>query len=147
MLIWRPISTCKTIAMGKYPDISLAKAREKRRLYREQVADGLDPGELKKAPQDDRDTFEMVAREWHKKNYSSWIASYAAQILSRLENDIFNVIGSKPIESLKPRDVLKPLQKIEARGAVETAHRIKQVIGMIFRYRLNSKYGSTRAYR
>jgi len=135
----------KLMAIGKYPDTPLASkgkvkgAREKRDEARQLLASGLDPIEVKKQEaaekkQAEKNSFEIVAREWHKKNYKDWNKKYADQLLRRLEKDIFPEIGSKPIGDIKPQEVLNALRVIEKRGAVETAHRIKQSMGAIFRY-------------
>lgn len=129
----------KLLALGAYPDVSLAEARDKRDVARKQLAKGIDPGEARKAATaaksaETANTFEAIAREWHTKNYSSWVPTHGDQVLRRLEIDIFPAIGTRPIAELKAADVLKALQPIEKRGAVETAHRVKQTIGQVFRY-------------
>lgn len=129
----------KELSFKTYPEVSLAEVRKKRDAAREQIAAGIDPGEARKADNAAKiakteNTFEAIAREWHTKNTGSLSPGYAKQILRRLEKDIFPEIGSCPIDELKAADVLKPLQLIEARQAVETAHRVKLTIGQVFRF-------------
>ncbi len=129
----------KLLAFGSYPEVTLAEARNRRDQARQFVANGTDPGEMKKRLQAEKakqaaNTFEAVAREWHAKNYSTWVPAHGDQVLRRLELDVFPMIGRKPIAELDPADVLAPLQKIEMRGAKETAHRVKQTCGQVFRY-------------
>ncbi len=129
----------KLLALGAYPYLSLADAREARGDAKKLLAKGVDPGDARKAAKAARiaeieNSFEAIAREWHGKNSSSWVPEYGDQILRRLVLDIFPIIGNRPIADLKAADVLKALQPIESRGAVETAHRVKQTIGQIFRY-------------
>jgi integrase len=129
----------KLLALGAYPYLSLADAREARGDAKKLLAKGVDPGGARKAAKAARiaeieNSFEAIAREWHGKNSSSWVPEYGDQILRRLVLDIFPIIGNRPITDLKAADVLKALQPIESRGAVETAHRVKQTIGQIFRY-------------
>jgi len=129
----------KTLAIGTFPEISLAEARKKRDTAREQVAMGIDPGKARKADNaakvaETENTFEAIAREWHTKNYSSWVPAHGDQILRLLEKDIFPMIGARPIAELKAADILKALQAIEARKAIETAHRVKTICGQVFRY-------------
>ena len=61
----------KLLSLGTYPDVSLAKARDRRSMAREQVADGIDPSQVRKAQkaakEQDQNTFEVIAREWHTK--------------------------------------------------------------------------------
>lgn len=129
----------KTLSMGVYPDVSLAEARERRDAARKLVAQGVDPGESRKAhraAQDERaaNSFEVVAREWFAKHAPGWAKSHADKIMARLENDLFPWLGSKPIAEIKAPDVLACLRRIEERGAVDTAHRALQNCGQVLRY-------------
>jgi integrase len=126
----------KTLAMGSYPEISLERAREKRKLYREQVAENVDPGLLKKIEKscNQDGSFESVAREWHLKFSSGWSKDHAKTVLARLSNDVFPYLGSRPIADILPVELLMTLRRVESRGALETAHRIKTVCGQVMRY-------------
>ena len=130
----------KTLALGVYPDVGLAKARARRDKAREQLADGTDPATAKregKQAQADAaaNTFEAVARVWLTKTASKRAKVTQSRITTLLEKDVFPFIGSMPISTIKPRDVLdKAVRKIEARGSIDTAHRAKQICGQIFRY-------------
>jgi integrase len=130
----------KTLALGVYPDVGLAKARARRDKAREQLADGIDPATAKreeKQAQADAaaNTFEAVARGWLTKTASKRAEVTQSRITTLLEKDVFPFIGSMPISTIKPRDVLdKAVRKIEARGSIDTAHRAKQICGQIFRY-------------
>jgi len=129
----------KTLALGVYPSVSLAKARKRREDARELLADGVDPSQVKK---DNRlanaesaaNTFEAIALSWLAKTASNRVESTQGKIATWFEKDIFPSIGKKPISTIIPRDVLVTVQKMEARGAIETAHRIKQICGQVFRY-------------
>ena len=126
-------------SLGKYPRVSLAEARAKHQMLRDRLAAGEDPAEHLRQEKETQqgiaqNTFELVAREWHKKNLDTWTEQYSGQIMRRLEADIFSQIGDAPIAELKPMHMLTALQKIEDRGARETAHRIKQTCGQILRY-------------
>ena len=130
----------KTLALGIYPEVSLAKARQRRDKAREQLADGIDPNTAKrqeKQAQADAaaNTFEAVARVWLAKTASKRAEVTQSRITTLLEKDVFPFIGAMPISTIKPRDVLdKAVRKIEARGSVDTAHRAKQMCGQVFRY-------------
>ena len=128
----------KTLALGTYPEVSLAEARVRRGEARKLLANDIDPGEAKKAKkaaglEADGNSFEVVAREWHSKFAPTWSDSHAYWVLRRLEQYVFPAIGSRPIGELKAFDVLKVLRRIEA-VALETAHRVKFMCGQIFRY-------------
>ena len=130
----------KTLALGVYPDVGLAKARQRREKAREQLADGIDPSAAKR---EDRqiladaaaNTFETVARDWLVKTAAKRMEVTQSRTTRMLEVDVFPFIGTMPISKIKARDVLdKSLRKIEARGSIDTAHRAKQTCGQIFRY-------------
>lgn len=129
----------KRLALGAYPEISLADARERREEARKLLAQGIDPGENKKAQKaakQDRaaNSFEVIAREWHTKTSTALSAAHAARVLSRLERDIFPILGGRPIAEITAPEVLAMLRKIEARGALETAFRAKVSTSQVFRY-------------
>jgi len=129
----------KLLALGQYPEISLANARKQREEARTLLANDQDPGEVKKAAKKaealkDASSFELVAREWFGKNDPVWSPGHALTVRCRLEKDVFPVIGGKPVSEITAADIRTMLLKIEARGAVETATRIKIMCGQVFRY-------------
>lgn len=129
----------KTLALGVYPDSTLAKARAKRDEARRQLADEIDPGLQRKAVRAARseraaNSLEVIAREWHAKQLPAWTAGHAGRILRRLDVDVFPWIGARPIAELTAPEVLAALRRIEARGAIETAHRTHQNLSQVFRY-------------
>lgn len=130
------------ISLGTYPDISLVQARERREEARKLIAQGIDPSvarkEVSAQEQQQAETFELVSREWHSRNFSKWTPGHAARILISLENDAFPWIGSRPIRSILPPEVLSVARRVESRGAIETAHRLVGNIGMVFRYAVAS---------
>lgn len=136
---YRFLAKRKTLALGVYPEVSLAKARQRRSAARELLADGIDPSNAKREEKHARasaaaHTFEAVAHEWLVKTNANRAASTQEKVSTWLKQHVFPVIGSKPISVLGPRDVLGTVQRIEARGAIESAHRVKQICGQIFRY-------------
>jgi integrase len=129
----------KTLALGIYPDVSLADARARHAEARKLLANGADPAEVKKAQKAakaDRaaNSFEALAREWFGKHKPTWAASHADKIIARLENDLFPWLGNRPISEITAPEVLRCLHRIEARGALDTAHRALQNCGQVFRY-------------
>lgn len=125
----------KTLSLGVYPDVSLKRAREKRDDARRMIADDIDPSMQKQATRTaKKDSFEAVAREWFAKEKAIWKPSHADTVIGRLENNIFPWLGDTPINDIEPPDMLAVLRRIESRGAIETAHRIKRVCGQVFRY-------------
>ena len=125
----------KRIAFGVYPDVSLAQARERCSQARKLLADGVDPGVVKQANKAaTENSFEAVAREWHAKFSPRWVPHHADKIIRRLESEVFPWLGSRPIGDVNAPELLKVLRRIEARNALETAHRVHQNCGKVFRY-------------
>ncbi|MDG4597632.1 MAG: integrase arm-type DNA-binding domain-containing protein [Candidatus Contendobacter sp.] len=129
----------KTLAMGCYPDVPLAKARERRDEARQQIADGIDPGAARKAQKQAAgerraNSFEVVAREWHGKHAPIWSSHHGDKIIRLLERDLFPWLGSQPIRDISAPELLTALRRVESRGAFETAHRALQTCGQVFRY-------------
>lgn len=133
----------KTLAIGPYPAVSLAEARKQRDALKEQLAQGLDPSEARKADKratalNSSRTFEAIGREWITLKLPGWVPAYSERLLSRLVADVFPALGSRPIADIEPPEVLEVVRKVEARGAVELARREMQVIGQIFRFAIAS---------
>ncbi len=127
----------KTLSMGVYPDVTLKEARIARDKARELLRKGIDPSidrQAKKAIEGGADSFESVAREWFGKFSPNWALSHSSKLIRRLEKDIFPYLGSRQIGEITPPELLAVLRRIEARGAIETAHRAKQNAGQVFRY-------------
>lgn len=132
----------KTLSLGKYPDIGLKHARELAQNARAQLAKGVDPHESKKAAaaasaeagKVSLDTVEAISREWFEKFGSQWVESHSSKIIRRLERDLLLHIGKDEIKGVTPAALLAVLRRVEARGALETAHRILQNCGQIWRY-------------
>lgn len=129
----------KRLAFGVYPEVSLKEAREKCQQAKQLLRNRIDPGaEKKKIDLDIRlnaqNTFELIAREWHKAKKVQWSEKYAETILNRLETDVFPEIGYLPIRDINPPILLDMLRKIEGRGVYETTRRAVQYCGQILRY-------------
>ena len=129
----------RLLALGTYPGTGLKKARDKRDDARNLLDDDIDPNahrKAEKAARADRDagSFEVVAREWHAKQSETWAAGHSERVLRRLVLYVFPRIGGEPIGSVTGPQLLDVLRRIEARGTVETAHRVKESLGAIFRY-------------
>ena len=129
----------KTLALGVYPAVSLAQARQGRDKARKLLAQGTDPSTAKREDQQATaaaatNTFETVARDWLAKTAAERMASTQGKVTTWLEKDVFPFIGTMPISSIGPRDVLSALRKMESRGALDSVQRVKQVCGQVFRY-------------
>ncbi len=129
----------KTSSFGAYPTVSLSDARQMREDAKKLLENDVDPGEVKKAQRATRgeqnaNSFEVVAREWHGKYANTWVASHAQHKLERLEKNVFPWIGKRPVAEITAPEVLEVLRLMESRGILDTAHRVRFECGAIFRY-------------
>jgi integrase len=129
----------KLLSLGIYPEVSLKDARQLRDEARILLANDIDPSENRKAVKATKtdkaaNSFEVIAREWFVKNSKIWSDGHGDKIIRRLERDIFPWMGSRPIADINSKELLGVLQRIENRGAIETAHRALQNCGQVFRY-------------
>jgi integrase len=129
----------KLLSLGTYPDVSLKDARERRDQERKKLADKIDPAVNRKAvkaawTENLTNSFEVVAREWMDKQASAWAAANTKKVRGLLELNIFPWLGERPIADITPPELLSVLRRTEARGAINTAHRILQICGQVFRY-------------
>jgi integrase-like protein/Arm domain-containing DNA-binding protein len=129
----------KTLSLGVYPGVKLAEARERLDNARKLLQNDIDPAQYKKETKAMRkdqavNSFEAIAREWFTKNKHIWTEGHSRTIIRRLELNIFPWLGSRPVASISAPELLAALRRIEYRGALETAHRVKQICGQVFRY-------------
>ncbi|WP_419236269.1 tyrosine-type recombinase/integrase [Serratia fonticola] len=130
----------KMLALGVYPDVSLADARARRDEARKQIANGIDPSDKKKTDkveQNEARTFEEVAIEWHATN-KKWSEEHSKRVLKSLEDNLFPTIGKRNIVELKTRDLLAPIKVVELSGRLEVASRLQQRSTAIMRYAVQS---------
>jgi len=133
----------KSLALGVYPEVSLKQARNKRDEARSLLAEGTDPGlhrkTIQRAEQEAHlNTFAVLAEEW----FSVWKKgkndSHIEKNRSRLERYLLPALGESPISEITPQQLLQVLRTIEKKGIIETAHRVKQLAGMVFTYAIGS---------
>lgn len=133
----------KLLSFGKYPVVSLRQAREWAQDARKLLAAGVDPMAVKRekavavataAPALPVDTVEVISREWFEKFGRKWVDSHGSKIIRRLERDLFPWAQNKDIKDMLPSELLAIIRRVEARGALETAHRLLQNCGQIWRY-------------
>ncbi len=129
----------KLLALGIYPIVSLQEAREKRDDTKRLLDAGKDPSHVKKEKKRQtlerhKNTFEVIAREWHESQLNRWSTNHGLNVMRRLEVDVFPYIGKRPIADITPPELLDVLRKIEKRGALDVTARVKQISGQVFRY-------------
>jgi integrase len=128
----------KLLALGVYPDVSLVEARERRLQARKVLAADKDPSVAKKEAkrvliQKQADSFETIAREWHRNQLAKWTPDHADKILKRLERHVFGRIGQRPVAEITASELLTVMRKIEEHGS-EIAHRLLQICTQVFLY-------------
>lgn len=133
----------KRLAFGVYPDVSLAQARERRDDARKLLANSTDPSAVKQAQKTSKaelaeNSFEVIAREWFVRHAPNWKENHSSKIIARLEKDVFPWIGARPIAEIAAPALLAAIRRIEARGALETAHRALACCGQVFRYAVST---------
>lgn len=128
----------KLLALGVHPTITLADARTRCSDARRLLATGIDPSQAKQEAkraviEEQHNTLESVAREWHKSRLVNWTPGYSKNTLSRLEMHIFPKLGARPIAAISAQEMLSVMRTIETRG-VDIAHRVLQICNQIFCY-------------
>ena len=141
----------KMLALGAYPEISLAEARDKRHEARKALANGIDPGaakqeEKRRAVFNAENTFEGVAKEWFENNKSKWTPEHADRLWRRIEIHLIAELGKRPIADISTLELLNTIRKVETqkitrgdghlkrRGGTEVSHRVLQTASSIFNY-------------
>jgi len=134
----------RMLSVGRYPEISLKEARNRRFELRRQVALGIDPSRERRLRRQTRQvTFELVTREWWEKRKHLWKGKYGDTILTRFQQDVFPYIGHRPIDKVDAADFLEVLQRMERRGVLETAHKMRTKCGEVMRYAVATRRATT----
>ncbi len=135
----------RRIVFGPYPDLSLRQARDLRDDARRELREGRDPGEehKRKAARrtsgvDEAKTFKSVALRWLELQKPQWKPVHASDVLRSFEREVFPVIGQVSIEEVRAPKIREMLQAVQANGAIETAHRLRQRISAVFRFAIAS---------
>lgn len=129
----------KLLAIGVYPLVTLAQAREDRDEAKRLLKHGIDPVLHRKQQRHSAavaaaNTFSIVAREWHDKQKHQWVEHHAQSVMESLESNVFPDLGHRPIGEITAPELLATLRKIEKRGALDVAQRVLQRSGAVFRY-------------
>jgi integrase len=129
----------KRLSLGVYPEVSLKDARQRREDARKLLADNIDPSVNRRAVKAARieragNSFEVVAREWFAKYSPNWAPANAEKVIRRLENDAFPWIGDRPVADITAPELLSVMRRMESRGALESAHRMRGYCGRVLRY-------------
>jgi integrase len=137
-----------TVSYGTYPLVGLALARDRHREAKLKNKLGEHPNQVKRKAKlasvlASLNSFEAVAREWYKIRSAEWVPSYAEKMIRRLEADVFPWIGKMPLTEIEAPLLLNTLRKIESRGAIETAHRMRDACSQVFQYAIAAGLGKS----
>ena len=129
----------KRLALGVYPAVGLKEARDKAEAARKTLQAGDDPGVIRKVEKartafETANTLQAVATEWADHQAARWEPATRARVWASLERDIFPSLGARPLASIRPSEIMKAVQKIEARGAGDQAARVLQRIKQVYRW-------------
>jgi len=129
----------KLLALGKYPDTSLKQARDHRDAARRLLAENIDPAAERQRQRQAQmeaanNTFQGLAEEWINKQSKRWTPGYLSKTEGRLSSHVFGPLGDRPIADITSADILATLKTIDQAGKYETAHRVRQLVGAVFRY-------------
>ena len=135
----------KLLSLGVYPDVSLAQARQRCEDARKLVADGTDPSAKRKGDKALKNvkafhSFEQIALLWWQHWAETHNQRYTHSVKSRLEKNVFPMLGEKPINEITAKDIADCVKSIGARGATDIAKRAKETIGQIFRFAIANGY-------
>lgn len=130
----------KTLSLGSYPQVSLAAARQARDEAKALLQQNIDPSAHKRQEStqrvsDGENTFRTLCEDWYQQKHSVEVTeAHAVRNWRRLEIYTFPLLAKRPIRSIQPADILQVLDGIVKKGNVETAHRVKTLISLVFRY-------------
>jgi integrase len=129
----------KLLSIGVYPSVSLKKARKVCTDAKDLLEQGIDPSQAKKSKKIEQlqartNNLEAIAMEWQKQQALRWSVGYSGKVLRSLKRDLFPYLGTLPLGDITPPQLLHVLRRVEARGATESAHRLKQTVGAVFRF-------------
>jgi integrase len=132
----------KTLALGVYPVVTLEMAREKVLNAKRLLDECIDPSVYKKQQKAalGQRTFEVISKEWFDKQSGGWSEGHAAKVWQSIKSGAFPYLRNFQITEIKASDVLHVIRKIEERGALDVAARVKQRISAIFRYAIQVGY-------
>ena len=133
----------KLLALGAYPDVSLADARSRREEARKQLAQGTDPSEVKRAAKikarvQGAETFGALANEWLVKRCSTLAGVTVKKKESILKNHLRPWLDTRPVREISAPELLAVLRRVESTGAKEQAHKALQLASQIMRYALQT---------
>lgn len=138
-MAYRFMGKQKLLVIGPYPEIGLKDARDRRTEAKRLLIDNIDPSAAKQAAkaaaaEAAKSSFELVCREWVEKYSNDWAPATTNNIIWLMEKNIISCLGKRPVKFITAPELLAVLRKVESRGAIESAHRLRSLCGRVFRY-------------
>lgn len=124
----------KLLTFGRFPEMTLPEARLAREAAKDKLRRGIDPGSADAASGDGGGTFEALARAWHRHGEAGWSPAHADEVMISLERDVFPAIGAHEVDAIAAAQCLAILRKVEVRGCVATARRLRHRLSSVFRF-------------
>ncbi len=138
-LKYRHLKKEKRLALGVYPEVTLKEVREKAATARKDIQAGIDPSAARQAEKQRKlteaeNTLQAVASDWLQHQSNKWTPDTKARIWQTLKADLFPLLGDRPLALIKPKEIMRAVQKIETRGAADQASRVLQRAKAIYRW-------------
>ena len=129
------------LPLGKYPTLSLKDARELHKEAQIKKAKGINPVEERRAKKkqnqkEEKNSFQEVAEDFFKKRSTEIAPTTLKKQVNAMQKDFYPIIGNKSIDTIERAELVRIAQIIQKRGANETAHRLINLCGQIWRYAL-----------
>ncbi|MBB1062161.1 tyrosine-type recombinase/integrase [Lysobacter spongiae] len=137
----------RILALGKYPEVPLSEARKARDKAKRLISQGIDPVAQQRAAKDARtvaaqNTFELTSQRWMTKKAPSWTEKHADKVRIRLRKHVYPYVGHRPIEDITTPELLSVLTRMEDRGIIDTAHRVRSYCEQIYAYAISTGIAS-----
>lgn len=120
----------KQLTFGPFPQVTLREARDLTQAALSLLRKGQDPAQREQVAASI--TFREAALRWHALQQPGWKPKHAADVLTSLENELFPALGARPLAAIRPAEVRELLEAVQARGATETAHRLRGRTSAVF---------------
>lgn len=133
----------RVLALGKYPEVPLSEARKARDEAKRLIGQGIDPVAQQRAAKEARtvaaqNTFELTSQRWMTKKTPSWTEKHADKVRIRLNKHVYPYIGHRPIDDITTPELLSVLTRMEDRGIIDTAHRVRSYCEQIYAYAIST---------
>lgn len=129
----------RTLALGVYPETGLKAARTAKDDARRLLSEDIDPSDHKQSQKASKgvaaaNSFGAITEEWFSKQNPNWAPATSKKHRALLNNDLLPYLSERPISELETWELLGTLNRIVDRGALDSAHKCRQIMNQICRY-------------